>query len=69
MTIIQVNHEWCKGCYLCIEMCPRQVLDVDRMTFVRGIHPVVVARPQECTGCRQCELLCPDLAIQVIDEP
>jgi 2-oxoglutarate ferredoxin oxidoreductase subunit delta len=68
MPTIVVNTDWCKGCYLCVELCPRHVLDIDPTAFVQGVHPVVVARPQDCSACRQCELLCPDLAIQVDDD-
>jgi len=64
---IEVKHEWCKGCYICVEMCPRKVLEVDRSTFIRGFHPVRVAHPEKCTLCRLCELWCPDLAIAVFE--
>lgn len=65
---IEINTVWCKGCYICIEVCPRHVLESDQQTFLRGFHPVVVARPEDCTACMQCELLCPDLAITVSEE-
>ncbi len=62
---IEVKNEWCKGCYICVDMCPRKVLEIDESTFVKGFHPVVPARPEDCTACRLCELWCPDLAIAV----
>lgn len=62
---IVINPEWCKGCHICVEVCPRHVLEVDGDVFVRGFHPVRVIRSEDCTVCRQCELLCPDLAILV----
>lgn len=65
---IEIHREWCKGCYICVDMCPRNVLEVDESTFVNGIHPVVVARLEDCTVCRLCELWCPDLAIAVYEE-
>jgi 2-oxoglutarate ferredoxin oxidoreductase subunit delta len=40
-------------------------LETDESRFVRAFHPVVVVRPEDCTGCLLCELLCPDLAITV----
>ena len=70
MAWITVNAQWCKGCYICVDVCSRQVLEVDVERFTSGFHPVVAARPEECTGCMQCELLCPDLAISVeADKP
>lgn len=68
MPKITVNSNWCKGCHICVEVCPRQVLAVDEDAFLRGFHPVRVVSPEDCTICRQCELLCPDLAIIVEEE-
>jgi len=65
MPNIVINSDWCKGCYICVGVCPRHVLAVDQEVFQRGFHPVAVARPEDCTACLQCELLCPDLAIAV----
>lgn len=62
---IEIKNEWCKGCYICVDMCPRNVLEIDQSTFVKGFHPVRVARLEDCTACRLCELWCPDLAIAV----
>jgi len=64
---VVINLEWCKGCHICVEVCPRDVLGIDEASFVRGFHPVSILRQENCTGCRQCELLCPDLAISVIE--
>ncbi len=66
MTVtITINPEWCKGCYLCVGACPRQVLDIDQNQWLKGFHPVYVKQIERCTVCRTCELLCPDLAIVV----
>ncbi len=65
---VVLNADWCKGCYICVAVCPRKVLEVDEDTYLRGFHPVRVARPEDCTACQQCELLCPDLAIAVTED-
>ena len=31
----------------------------------KGFHPTEPRNPENCTGCRTCELLCPDFAIFV----
>lgn len=67
MSEIEINQDWCKGCYICVDVCPKNVLESDQGTLLRGFHPVVVARPEDCTGCRLCELLCPDLAIAILE--
>ncbi len=69
MTRIDINDDWCKGCHICVGVCPRHVLETDEHRFVRAFHPVVVVRPDDCTGCLLCELLCPDLAITVEGTP
>lgn len=56
---VTVFPNWCKGCGLCVEFCPTQVLE-------QGADGrVIVAHPERCTACRWCELHCPDFAIFV----
>jgi 2-oxoglutarate ferredoxin oxidoreductase subunit delta len=55
---IHIRQEWCKGCGICVEFCKPEVLKME------GLYPVVVDI-NACTGCMQCELLCPDFAIAV----
>ncbi|MFZ5651515.1 MAG: 4Fe-4S dicluster domain-containing protein [Bacillota bacterium] len=57
---LDVNIKWCKGCGLCVDVCPKNVLSLDDLGKVR------VERPEECTGCGMCEATCPDLAISVV---
>jgi 2-oxoglutarate ferredoxin oxidoreductase subunit delta len=56
---INIYRDWCKGCGLCAAFCPRQCLSLD----AEG-RPVV-EKSERCTGCRWCELHCPDFAICV----
>jgi 2-oxoglutarate ferredoxin oxidoreductase subunit delta len=62
---IRLNQAWCKGCYICLEICPKKVFEKSSEVSEKGFNPVVVAHPAECSRCLQCELLCPDLAINV----
>ncbi len=53
--------DWCKGCGICVEFCPKRVLKMD------GRGKPVSQFPERCTGCRLCELRCPDFAIAVVE--
>lgn len=55
---IDINEAWCKGCEICVEVCPREVLAMQ--DFVAR-----VVKLEECTGCMLCEQLCPDFAIVI----
>ena len=65
---IEVDEIYCKGCELCIQECPQDVLrlDMDRLT-PRGYHPVYLYK-DGCTGCAICAVVCPDAAITVYRE-
>jgi len=54
-----INRDWCKGCSICVELCPKNVLEIDDQEKVSAL------RTQDCICCRLCELRCPDLAIEV----
>ena len=66
--IVQLDETLCKGqtCALCQHICPQDVFAVSDRPTPQGVWPLQVARPEECIGCRQCEILCPELAINVI---
>jgi len=57
---IDINPGWCKGCGICIEFCPKDVIDFDENGHA---HPF---RPERCIACELCERLCPDLAVKLV---
>ncbi len=65
MPRIIIDAERCKQCLLCVEFCPRRVLDVGDQTNSKGYHPVQQVPGAECSGCGICQLICPSLAIEV----
>lgn len=54
--------ERCKGCELCIEYCPTDVLTLSSEFNVKGYHyPLVVS--DDCIACQGCSTICPEFAI------
>lgn len=62
---IEVLEPLCKGCYICVGICPKDVFEVGPRPGPGGFRPVEVARPEACTGCRLCVIYCPDFAVEV----
>ncbi len=60
---LEIVEAWCKGCDICVKMCPERCLVLNRDEIVE------IPDPAACTGCRLCEWLCPDLAIAVHVKP
>jgi len=62
---ITVTEEFCKGCGLCVAVCPQHAMQLtDRMNS-RGIRPAHLADPESCTGCTQCAIMCPDACLKI----
>jgi 2-oxoglutarate ferredoxin oxidoreductase subunit delta len=67
---IEVNERYCKGCELCVEACPQNVLIIDMEHLTpKGYHPVMLNEVEKsCTGCAICALVCPEAALTVFRE-
>lgn len=68
---VAIDYDRCKGCGLCVAVCPQQVLalDQDRLN-ARGYHPAALVDPNgACTGCALCALVCPDVCFTVYRAP
>lgn len=58
-----ISREICKGCGICIEFCPKDVLELSGEYNSKGYHTPDVKFPDQCNGCNLCGLYCPDFAI------
>ena len=61
---VKIDIETCKGCELCIEACPRDSLQISKNINTKGYHYAVLVQ-DNCTGCVNCALVCPDAVITV----
>ena len=62
---VVIAKECCKGCELCIDACPRSVLEMSREFNRSGYHYSVFANKKECNSCTLCAVICPDMCIEV----
>lgn len=61
---VTIDVETCKGCALCVDVCPPRVLamtahEVNRIGYR---YPVL---SEGCTGCELCFRMCPDFCFEV----
>ncbi|NMC64271.1 MAG: ferredoxin family protein [SAR324 cluster bacterium] len=64
---IKVKEVYCKGCGLCVEVCPQGTLRLSNRLTKKGYHPVEL-REDKCTACASCASVCPEAAITIIRE-
>ena len=62
---IVVNTDRCKGCSLCVEACPQEVIALGKRVNVHGYPYVEPVRGEACVGCAACAVVCPDGCITV----
>ena len=61
---VAIAVETCKGCELCIDACPQESLAMSKEINKQGYHYAVLIQ-DNCTGCVNCALVCPDAVITV----
>lgn len=60
------KEELCKGCGLCVNACPKNLLQLSRERLnKKGHSPVEITEPEKCIGCAFCATMCPDCVIKV----
>ena len=62
---VVVDKEGCKGCGVCVEACPQDVLELNKEVNSRGYHYSYMKSPEACTGCSNCGVVCPDTCLTI----
>ncbi len=69
---IEIDRELCKGCYLCISVCPQEVIITSEKSNQKGYFPAEYLsdgnKGKTCIACSLCAIICPDVAIEVYRE-
>jgi len=66
MAIVTFKTDECKGCGLCVQACPKSIVQMGEHSInAKGFRPAVVTDMNACTGCAACALMCPDIVIKV----
>lgn len=68
MAKVTFNKDACKGCGLCISVCPKKIVKLSKETMnKKGFFAAGVTKEDmdKCIGCAFCATMCPDLIITV----
>ena len=62
---VYIDGKICKGCQVCLYVCPKDVFEIGEEVNDKGFVIPKVAYQDQCIKCKLCEINCPDLAIFV----
>lgn len=65
---IVVDVEKCKGCGVCVSVCPTGVVVLGKKVNAKGYNFAVMQDGVDCIGCASCAMVCPDSCITVYRE-
>ena len=60
MAKVTINQDRCKGCGLCVSVCPKK----EKLNR-KGYNPAEPVNMADCIGCAMCATMCPDCVITV----
>ncbi len=65
MPKVVIDEKKCKGCGLCLSVCPVKIILLKKELNSSGYHPACIEEMEKCTVCTSCALICPESAIEI----
>ena len=66
MAKVTIKTDLCKGCGLCVEACPKKIIEFDKDAVnIKGYRPVRITNQDACIACAFCAAMCPDCVLKV----
>ena len=65
MAKVTFKEEFCKGCGLCISVCPKKIIELSTYINSKGYHSATITDMSACIACASCARICPDCVIEV----
>ncbi len=66
MKKMNVNKERCKGCGLCVTVCPKKIVSLSKENRNKnGYFTAICTDNDMCISCGMCAQICPDCAIEI----
>lgn len=63
---VEIATDRCKGCELCVDACPKGLLELDlSVVNALGHHPIHLLAAGPCTSCALCARVCPDVVFTI----
>lgn len=66
MAKVTFRSDECKGCGLCVDVCPKHIIVLAKEKInAKGHHPAEITEQEKCIACAFCATMCPDCVIKV----
>ena len=66
MPKVTFKTDICKGCGLCVTICPKQIIEIKKDEInKKGHSPAGITDQSKCIACAFCATICPDCVITV----